>query len=294
MKITRNIRYKLEVLLIALLVLFFRLLGLKISRFFWKHFTCFLGKKLPVNKVVKRNIAICSPNLSTLEKQKLEKKAWQNFGILIAEFPFLNKIYNNFDKYCEISSREKYADALKKYGKVVLCSAHISNWEFLLPIANRLESKPVAFYRPINNRHLDNWIKKTRKNFVLDYVPKGISAARKLVELMKSQNNAISILVDQRDSKGIEVEFFGNKVFASQIFADIAIRYKLPIIFFTIYRDENGYYHSEPKLIIYPEENKTAAQITQLVYKELEEYIKKYPDQWFWMHKRFERWQYSK
>lgn len=282
-----KLRHLLEFGLILFLYYLFKVLGLRVSRFFWKNFVGFLGTKLPVNKVVKKNIDICFSALDQKQKNVLAKQIWQNFGIIIAEFPFIQKMYKDFEKYVDKNSLQKAKEIVGGHKKLIFCSGHISNWEILAPLSNFIGFKQIVFYRKINNQYLDNWVRKNRKDFVQDYISKSLNAAKKILEFAKDKNaNSIALLIDQKDSRGIEIEFFGKKVAASDIFAQVSNKYKIPIVFFAIKRTTNYKYELESILI---EPSGSSKEIIDKAYGYLEEYIKQNPSQWFFMHKRFDR-----
>jgi KDO2-lipid IV(A) lauroyltransferase len=287
MKNLLKLRYLLEFTLILFLYYLFKVLGLRVSRFFWKNFVGFLGTKLPVNKVVKKNIDICFPDLNQKQKNVLAKQIWQNFGIIIAEFPFMHKISKNIEKYIDEESLQKAKQMAGKHKKLIFCSGHVANWELLGPVNIFIGFKQIVFYRRVNNQYLDNWVRRNRKDFVQDYIPKSLNAAKKILEFAKDKNaNSIALLIDQKDSRGIEIEFFGKKVAASDIFAQVSNKYKIPIIFFALKRTANYKYELESTLIE-PKEN--SKEIIEQAYGYLEEYIKQNPSQWFFMHKRFDK-----
>lgn len=282
-----KLRHIIEFGLVLFLYYLFKVLGLRVSRFFWKHFVGFFGTKLPVNSVVVKNIDICFPQLQQRQKNILAKQIWQNFGIVIAEFPFMNQISKNIEKHVDEKSLQRARQMVGKHKKIIFCSGHISNWELLGTISNFMGFKQIVFYRKINNLHLDNWIRKTRKDFVKDYIPKSLNAAKKMLEFAKDKNSSfMALLIDQKDSRGIEVEFFGQKIRASDIFAKIGYNYKIPIIFFTLKRTRNYKYEIETVSI---DLKQSPNEIVAILYKHLEDYIKENPSQWFFMHKRFDK-----
>ena len=94
---------------------------------------------------------------------------------------------------------------------------------------------------------------------------------------------------DQRGRRdGVRVNFFGKETFTFHGTAAIALKTNCPVLVMLCARQEDGTYKSEIEEIDYSEIDGTKEEQTQkfnqLYMSILEKTIKKYPDQWFWMH----------
>ncbi len=106
------------------------------------------------------------------------------------------------------------------------------------------------------------------------------------------ENGAVGMLIDQNQKRwGTFVDFFGRSCATVRGPALIALKTGASMIFFASIRQPDGTIRVtfEPVEIDYQagptEENIT--DITQRCTSRLEHYIRLYPDQWFWMHRRW-------
>ena len=106
------------------------------------------------------------------------------------------------------------------------------------------------------------------------------------------QKKVVAIVADQRASKdGVIVKFFGKKVLAHPGPAFFAIKTGAPIVYGMLVRQKNFKYKlflSEIDTTNLPEDqNEKIIELTQRHTNYLESIIRKYPEQWLWLHKRW-------
>jgi len=146
-------------------------------------------------------------------------------------------------------------------------------------------------YRPLDNATLDNltaWMRTKDGNTL---IPKG-GAGRKITRLL-AENMIIGILSDQNVDKyeGVFVDFFGSPACTSVGLTVLALRTDAPVLPAFMARMPSGKY----KFIIQPPVEITRTDDyesdllvnTQRFTKIVEDMVRKYPDQWFWIHQRW-------
>ena len=110
-----------------------------------------------------------------------------------------------------------------------------------------------------------------------------------------SQNRIVGILIDQRAkrSEGVWVDFFGRKAPTTPALAVLAMRTGVPVLPVFMIRNEHGRHHLLVKeflqLVDTGDIKKDVETNTQIINDTLESVIRQYPDQWFWVHRRWER-----
>ena len=190
-----------------------------------------------------------------------------------------------------IKGRENL-DLLKKQNiPAIFFSIHQSNWEICVPLLDRMGFKIGAIYRHVNNKYIDNFIYRKRKNSLISkdsfYTPKGKKSAKDIIEGINNKKS-IFLLIDQKDSAGDYINLFGRPVKTQTGFLKIARKYQMPIIPVKNKRLENNKFeitfqnplnHTNDKI---SDENKMLE-----IHKIIEKWIKEEPSQWFWQHKRF-------
>jgi KDO2-lipid IV(A) lauroyltransferase len=191
----------------------------------------------------------------------------------------------HFDKP-EIMSR-----AIEKGKGLLLLTAHFGNWELLaLSIYVRFGVQAHAIVKTQSNRLVDRSINKRRAQFGNKIIPMETS----LRQVMKAlrDNEIVGIVADQAAPKeNVPLEFFGTMVPTHQGPSVFALKMNSPLIGMFSVRREDGSYDMHiievpsDDLHGYSEENATELTIRHL--RITEDIIRRFPDQWMWMHKRW-------
>ena len=152
-------------------------------------------------------------------------------------------------------------------------------------------------YRPLDNPVLDNMVEHVRTICGNVLIPKGGSGKR-IMELLKD-NHLIGILSDQNVAarEGVFVDFFGRPACTGVGLAILALRSGAPVLPVFMARQKSGKY----KLILKPlveisrtgDYEKDLLENTQRFTKIVEEIVREYPDQWFWIHQRWKTKKYQ-
>ncbi|MBM4339810.1 MAG: hypothetical protein FJ110_09720 [Deltaproteobacteria bacterium] len=229
------------------------------------------------------------------ERYSIAKKNFQNLGMMAVEF--LRIPYMDLETYKKKVEAEGVDEALKvlegKKGALLLIG-HFGNWE-LMAMMSRVINKPIlVIAKPIkNNRYLEKWFIDSRERIGLEVIPP-LNAIPKVVHAL-SQNKVVGIMFDQRGkrSKGIWADFFGRKVPTTPGLAAMALRSGAPVIPVFMIRigfQKHRLIIKKPiKLIQTGNFTKDVEANTQLFNQNLEAIIRQYPEQWLWIHRRFER-----
>jgi KDO2-lipid IV(A) lauroyltransferase len=178
-------------------------------------------------------------------------------------------------------------------GGVMLVTAHFGNWE-LLAAYYALRGQPLEVIgrpgdNPLIERHMTRKLRECFGNRLLSKE----HAARPVMRLLR-QGAAVGILADQkvRRSEAVEVCFFGQSALATPAPALLADRGNHPLLFSYLVREADGGYRIVGSRTLFPQEfggdRKTRLQgLTQAFHSQLEQIIRDYPEQWFWMHNRW-------
>ena len=152
----------------------------------------------------------------------------------------------------------------------------------------------MALARPLEkNRWLDRFIGEVRSSSGLQ-VLSSKRAARQVVSALR-RNKMVGILIDQREKRGegIGVEFFGHNASTTPASAFFAMKTGAAVIPAYAIRLEGGRHRivAEPpvELIETGDKAEDIRINTQRHTAVLESIIRRLPDQWFWIHRRWER-----
>ena len=287
----KTIRYLFEAILGLNLLILTKILGLELSTKIFSWFLSSLGPRLKISNQARENLNLAFPNIKDAEIESIIFKMWKNIGMVAAEFFHLKKISLEKNHRISVSGEEHF----KKYDNtgVIFVSGHFANWEIIPLTLRNYRDRVGGIYRHSNNFFVNSWVVKQRyKNTTPIQIRKGSSGAREMLGLLK-ENGAVAMLVDQKLSSGVKVNFFGSDAMTSDGAASLALKYNYPVIPINVERTEgsnfNVSFHPEIKI------NKTANKqndiriFTSEINKFLEKCITRKPESWFWIHNRWDK-----
>jgi len=290
MKFLISIRYLIEFFLFKIIFFLLQIFSKRISSMIISNSLLFLGKLSKYNQIAKNNCKIVFPDLDEKEITKIINNSWKNLGKNLFEITYLNKLVND-KSAIEIKGIKVLERIKKETTPVIFFSTHSSNWEICVPILDHNGFNIGAIYRHINNNYFDSYIYKKRTEALKTknsfYTPKGRVSAKEILDGVINNKN-IFLLVDQKDSAGSLIDFFGKKVKTQTGFLKIARKYNLKIVPMKNIRLPNN------KLQITFEEpldhnNKKISDEKKMheINSIIEGWIRENPGNWFWQHKRF-------
>ncbi len=222
------------------------------------------------------------------EINTLVKKNYQHYGKLFCEyFAFNNK---NILHYVEFKNLEYGEEALKKGKGVLILTAHLGNWELALKSGFLLPYDFCMVVRPIKNKVASFFINRFRTKYKINLI-----AAKKTYYTILSlltQNKVVGFVLDQhKGTRGINVDFFGMPAATNTALAALALDTDAVVIPVHNFRKPDGKFIIQlgKPLEIVKTKNREFDIFynTQVFTKKIEELVRKTPEQWFWMHKRW-------
>ena len=283
------IRYFIEFFLFKIILLILNLFPKRVSYKIISNLFLFLGQFSKYHIIAKKNCKIVFPDLDDNAITKIINDSWRNLGSNLYELTYLKKLVNE-NHLIEFRGLDILKKIKKMKSPVIFFSTHSSNWEICVPILDSKGFNIGAIYRHINNKFFDKYIYKKRNEALSTknsfYTPKGKISAKEILNGVINNKN-IFLLVDQKDSAGVFIDFFGKKVKTQIGFLKIARKYNLKLIPMRNIRLPNNKIQitfEEPlkhKKIVSDEEK--MLEINNVIQK----WIKDNPENWFWQHKRF-------
>jgi KDO2-lipid IV(A) lauroyltransferase len=239
---------------------------------------------------VKGNLKAIFPEKSNREIRKIRIRMFRNFAKYLVDFFRFEKLDSEYvKKNIFIENRQYSEQALAKGKGVIVLSAHIGNWE-LGGAAVSLSGYPLwVVVLPHKNKKVNAFFDYQRKSKGINVVPLGM-AVRRCFEILKGNN--MLALVGDRDfnENGIVINFFGKSAIFPEGPAAFSLKTGAVILPVFMVRNEDDSFtlKIEKPIEFTPSQNKEK-DITELIkhYKVIiEDYIRKYPDQWY-MFRRF-------
>jgi KDO2-lipid IV(A) lauroyltransferase len=240
-----------------------------------------------------RNLDIAfGDELSVAEKTRILRLTFKNLGKSLAEvlhFPDMDREY--ILKKVAIIGQEHYLTAKKQEKGVIYLTAHIGNWEMAAHAQSAAGYPSHLVVRPLDNPYLDRLVTKRREMFGNTVLARRNGLRDILAALRKKE--AVGILMDQNtlQSRGIFVDFFGKPACTIPVIALLALRYHVPVLPAFLVRTgfdtHTLYFHGEVEIIRTGDTQNDIKANTARFNAIIEEFIRKYPDQWFWIHNRW-------
>jgi KDO2-lipid IV(A) lauroyltransferase len=225
--------------------------------------------------------------LTAPEKLRIARGAAENVGIVAAEFsriPLLDS-----ESIASLVSFEGLEDVQPGAG-AFLISAHMSNWEWMAPSLTAIGFHVSEVVRPLDDPRLNRFVDGTRTAQGVRTIGKEGSGAD-IIRLLK-EGWLVGVLVDQSPREAaVPVSFFGQPCWATVAPAMVATRAKVPIYVVTMRRDAMGHYTLtfSPPIELARSGNlrQDLVGITQRCQDYIEAEIRKSPEQWLWLHRRW-------
>ena len=282
------IKYFFEFIFVYILFIIFKIIGYKAASSLGEKIGILIGPFFRSKKKIEDNLKNSNIGTDDLDRKKIIKNMWGNYGRVLAEYPFLKKFKNNiFKKYIEIEGINYLEEIKKNKKKVVFISGHFNNFELMAMHLENSGLNVAAIYRPLNNIFLNGIMEKIRLNHICKkQIKKGKSGTRELLQVFKD-GYSIALMIDQRVSEGIKSKFFNRSALTTTIPAQLVKKYNVEVVPVYIERKNGVYFKMQINKPILFNENKSFEEITDRLNKILEEMILKNPDQWIWSHDRW-------
>lgn len=254
-----------------------------------------IGPRLREHRLGRANLAAAFPDKSPDEIERILRAVWDNLGRVAAEFAHLDRIvagnpeHRPFVEYAP-GTAARFKE-LRDDGKPALVfAAHLANWELpaILAAADGLDT--VVLYRRPNLGSVADAVTAVREGQMGEMVPTSLMAPVRLANALAA-NRHVAMLVDQHYVKGVDVMFFGRPVKANPLIAMLAREAECAIHGTRAIRLPNGRFRvelSEPVTPARDAEGRIEVQGTmQAVTSVIEGWVREYPEQWLWLHRRW-------
>ncbi len=246
-----------------------------------------------LHRVALFNLGIAFPQMPLAERERIVKRLVRSIGWMAGEFSqFHTYTRANIEQVVVLEGFENF-DAARRRGKGVLfLTGHMSAWE-LAPFAQALYGHPLHFLvRPIDNQRVDQLINARRCLSGNQPIDKNQSA-RAILRIL-SQGGTVGILMDHNAQieEGVFADFFGVPACTTSGIARIALRTDAAVVPGFMHWDES---QRKYRLVLHPavqltrtnDEERDVVTNTAQFNRIIEDYVRRYPDQWLWVHKRW-------
>lgn len=257
-----------------------------------------VGPLLPENRIGRANLTAAFPEKSATEIDTILHGVWDNLGRIAAEFAHLDRL-SDFDPWhperskrieARSSDLDRFFKLIEQRRPAIIFAAHFANWELPAVCAAACKQDTAVLYRRPNNPAIDKWLHDTRAAAMGMLIPTGLDAPIKLAEAL-GRGTHVGMLVDQYYSRGVDVTFFGRRTKANPLLARLARHLDCPIHGLRVIRLPDHRFRVELSEQVQPVRDADGkvyiAGTTQAIMSVVEGWIREYPEQWLWVHRRW-------
>ena len=246
-----------------------------------------------LRKTAEVNLRIAFPEWSDAQRKKVVRGMLRNLGWMAAEFVRLPKYTKeNIEQIVVLDGHENFLEGQRRGKGVLYLTGHIGAWE-LSSFAHALYGFPLHYMaRRIDNHRIDALVNSYRCLPGNRPIFKNESA-RVMLKVLK-EAGTVGILADQNTMPGeaVFVDFFGKQASTTTGIARVALHTDAAVVpGYAVWDESLGKYRLrfEPpvELIRTGDMERDVVQNTQKFTKVIEGIIRKYPDQWVWVHGRW-------
>jgi KDO2-lipid IV(A) lauroyltransferase len=260
-----------------------------ISNFFSGILSYLIGYR---KKIIENNLRTCFPAKDDREIKKIVSSIYKNLTDIILESI---KAFTMSKK--QIVSRHKIInpEILNPYYEreqsVIAVTGHYGNWEWGSVSASlQTEFTMVAFYKPLSNKIIDAFIRKSRARSKTRLV--SIFETAKVFEKYKNTTTAYLMAADQSPGR----QFMQNAYWLNFLNRDTAFlngpekyakKYNYPVVYIDVQRVKRGFYEIVLSEIAENPSELKDGEITKRFAQKLENVIREEPANWLWSHNRW-------
>ncbi len=284
----KYIKYFFQFLLISCLLIFFKIIGLKLSRIIASKLLSTIGPFFRSEKIIEKNISYAFHEPDKDFKNNIINSMWKSYGKILAEYVFM-KYFRKIEskKFLEIKGQEILEKIKLSKKPVIFVSGHFDNFELMAMHIEKSGIDLAAIYRPLNNYFLNPIMENIREKYICrKQIKKGISGTKEILKHFKL-GTSIALMIDQRVSQGIRSLLFKNEALTTTIPAQFVKKFNCKVVPIYIERKSNERFMLEIMQPISFDNDKTIENITLKLNELLEMMIVRNPHQWIWSHNRW-------
>jgi len=242
-------------------------------------------------RVALENLAQAFPTRSAQELRTLAREMFKHFGRLLLELIKFGSLSNDeILRRVEVEGEERARLAEQQGRGVLYFTGHFGYWE-MQAIVHALRRRPVAVLaRPLDNPHLHVMLEGIRTRTGNSVIYRQGAIRKMLREL--ALNRGIAMLIDQHlhTPDAVYVDFFRRPAATTSALAALALRTGAPVIPVFALPLPRGRYrliYEHPVDPPRPDSPDPVLEFTQRCTDVLEMYVRRHPDLWLWMHRRW-------
>jgi Kdo2-lipid IVA lauroyltransferase/acyltransferase len=289
-----NLQNKSELVAVRSLLGAIGALPLETSIRFGKAVGRFLARRFPkLKKTALRNLEIAFPEMPSQERARIAEGTFESLGRHLGFVSHFRKFkLESVRDLVDVVGKEYFDEAHATGRGILFFTGHFGSWEVfnLLPPAFGYGMNILV--RRIDNPLVENFVDKMRTRFGSVTLDK-TKAARQMFRALEN-GELLGILADLnvQEKEGVFVDFFGVPASTTVSIAKLAIKTNAVVLpAFAVWEESKNKYvvYLEPPVEYAAGDNspENIRELTQNITATVEKYVRRYPEQWLWIHKRW-------
>lgn len=287
-----RVRHYVEYAVLRVVVFFVNVIPLKIALVFGRLLGSVAWCILRVRReVVLRNITLAFPELKDRKIRKIALKSYENIGRFVIEFARQNKVNRKYyERFITIQDNEEVERIRREKGGVVGLGFHFGNWELLGVVQAHMGINVSFLVGEQRNMLVNRFMNGLRANHGIKLIGRD-AGMRGIISTIR-EGGVVCWLSDQDAGKsGIIVDFFGFPASTPRGAAAFAVKLGKPIASMYLVRTKGPYHKVFASPLFFPREDlsreEAEKEITQRYTNYLQDMIKRYPEMYWWPHRRW-------
>jgi KDO2-lipid IV(A) lauroyltransferase len=246
-----------------------------------------------LRRVGRRNLELAFPQKAPKERRKILRRVFTSLGRLLAEFClFPSYTRGQVSQVAVYEGFENFESARQRGKGVLFLTAHLGGWEIGSFVHSLHGNALNVLVRALDNPYLDRMVQRYRTlhgNVIVDKQ----DFARGIIGALKA-GETVGVLMDTNmvPPHGVFVPFFGVPAYTTTLPARLALRTGAAVVpAFTIWDPQLHKYriHFAPAVQLVRTEDEEADLVanTAAFTGVIEDYVRRYPEQWLWVHRRW-------
>lgn len=235
------------------------------------------------------HLALAFPEHSSAWRLACGRRSFRHLGTSLGELLHLwHRPVGEAERHVRVEGFEVIEDLRRQGRPILVLTGHCGNWE-LISTANQSHGLGLAaMARQNDDAHLDRLIVELRRHLGSITIARGGASSSRLLLQTLRRGGALAMLIDQDiATEGVWVPFFGRPAFTPLAAANLALRLGAVAVPTFVERLEDGSH----RLCFHPPLRlpSDTTEATALMTATIEEQIRRRPEQWVWMHRRWRR-----
>jgi KDO2-lipid IV(A) lauroyltransferase len=246
-----------------------------------------------LRRVGQRNLELAFPALSATQRDEIIRGLFRHLGWQLVEFCRMSRYtVENTRDWLRTEGLDYYLAAQARGKGVLIVTGHLGAWEMSGFYHSLMGHTMSVVVRRLDNRLLDEFVNANRCRHGNRMLPKDDFARGLLTAMRAGETVAILMDTNMTPPQGVFVNFFGHQACTASGLARVALKTGAAVLpGFMLWEEAERRYvlHFGPELK-FTRGTDAEAEIlaaTEQCTSVIESWIRRYPDQWLWIHRRW-------